>query len=213
MTGSELLTTAEMGRADAACHGAGRAGADADGERRPRRGRRGRRSWSPRAVPRSRSCAGPATMAATASSRHGSWRAGIPGRLCLLGTATALEGRCGHHGAMRLGRSEQEFCTHLADADLIIDALFGAGLSRPLDGAAAEVVAADQRARQAGRRRRCAERARRHHGGQRRPGRAGRHAPSRSSGASPVTCCCPAAHCAARSAVADIGIPASVLRE
>ena len=52
----------------------------------------------------------------------------------------------------------------LDGADLIIDALFGAGLSRPLDGIAAEVVGRHQRIGQAGAGRRRAERARRHHG-------------------------------------------------
>ena len=62
-------------------------------------------------------------------------------------------------------------------AQLIIDALFGAGLARPIAGVAADVIAAINRSDGAGARRRCAEWSRRHdrNGGRsRRRGRAHR---------------------------------------
>ena len=64
-------------------------------------------------------------------------------RLALLGSATALRGDAAAMAA-RWGEAAQPLSpADIAGAgDLIIDALFGAGLSRPLDGVAAEIVAA-----------------------------------------------------------------------
>ena len=86
----------------------------------------------------------------------------------------------------------------IAGADLIVDALFGAGLSRPLEGVAADVVAAINASRQAG-----ASPSTCRAGSTARPGRptgrwCRRRAPSPSSASSPATCCCRVARCAAR---------------
>ena len=63
-------------------------------------------------------------------------------RLGLLGSREALQGDAAAM-ALRWGEPVEPLSpATLADADLIIDALFGAGLSRPLEGTAAEVVAA-----------------------------------------------------------------------
>src|SRR6185295_20251013 len=63
-------------------------------------------------------------------------------RVGLLGRREALRG----DAAVMAGRWEGEIATlsaaTLAGADIIVDAMFGDGLSRALDGAAAEVVAA-----------------------------------------------------------------------
>ena len=94
-----------------------------------------------------------------------------------------------------------------AAADLIIDALFGAGLSRPLDGLAAALVEAVNAARQAGARRRRAERPRRQH---RQPRGAVVQADAHRHLLPPQArspAACRAARCAARSRLADIGIP------
>jgi hydroxyethylthiazole kinase-like uncharacterized protein yjeF len=65
-------------------------------------------------------------------------------RVGLLGERTGLKGDAASMAA-RWGDAVEPLsadCGVLAGADLIIDALFGAGLSRPLDGVAADVVAA-----------------------------------------------------------------------
>src|SRR4051794_19133797 len=63
-------------------------------------------------------------------------------RLGLLGSRDALKGDAATM-AKRWGEPVEPLGTAtLIDADLVIDALFGAGLTRPLTGTAAEVVAA-----------------------------------------------------------------------
>ena len=63
-------------------------------------------------------------------------------RLGLLGAREALQGDAAEM-ARRWGAAIEPLApATLAGADLVIDALFGAGLSRPLEGVAAEVVAA-----------------------------------------------------------------------
>lgn len=58
-------------------------------------------------------------------------------RLALLGNAADLSPAAQHH-ASRWGGSVEQLDTRLLAADLVVDGLFGAGLSRPLDGQAAE---------------------------------------------------------------------------
>jgi NAD(P)H-hydrate epimerase len=62
-------------------------------------------------------------------------------RLGLLGARDALKGDAAAMAA-RWGGAESLSARLFADADVIVDALFGAGLSRPLEGTAAEAVAA-----------------------------------------------------------------------
>ncbi|MDX2201984.1 MAG: NAD(P)H-hydrate dehydratase [Hyphomicrobiaceae bacterium] len=63
-------------------------------------------------------------------------------RLALLGSPAALKGDAAAMHARWQGRTEALAPAFFADADLIVDALFGAGLSRPLEGDAAAAVAA-----------------------------------------------------------------------
>jgi NAD(P)H-hydrate epimerase len=68
-------------------------------------------------------------------------------RLALLGPREALKGDAAEM-AKRWGEPVEPLAPAAIDgADVVVDALFGAGLSRPLDGAAAEVVAAINAAR------------------------------------------------------------------
>ena len=146
-------------------------------------------------------CADPATTAATASSPRATWREpGFDVRVALLGEPRRAQGRCRGDGAAleRTGRAALALGS-IDGAKLIIDALFGAGLARPLDGAAAAVVEALRQGRRAGACRRCAERSRRHHGRSRADRSCRRAAPSPSSAASPAICCCRGARCAAPS--------------
>ena len=68
--------------------------------------------------------------------------AGWPVRLALLGERGRLKGDAAHHAALWTGPVELLAPGVLSGADLVVDALFGAGLARPLDGAAAAVVEA-----------------------------------------------------------------------
>jgi len=64
-------------------------------------------------------------------------------RLGLLGDVAALTGDARHHARFWLGGSVEAVSPALLDgAGLVVDALFGSGLSRPLEGAAAEVLKA-----------------------------------------------------------------------
>jgi ADP-dependent NAD(P)H-hydrate dehydratase / NAD(P)H-hydrate epimerase len=63
-------------------------------------------------------------------------------RLCLLGRRDALKGDAAAMAARWEGKAEPPGAAALDGTDIVVDALFGAGLSRPLDGSAAELVAA-----------------------------------------------------------------------
>lgn len=67
---------------------------------------------------------------------------GWPVRLALLGSQTALTGAAAHHAALWQGPMEPFSLTLLEGAEVVIDALFGAGLSRPLDGVARAMIEA-----------------------------------------------------------------------
>ncbi len=146
----ELLSVAEMARADAAAvaagvpgvelmENAGRAVAEAIRVRHPSGGPAG-----PVLV-----LCGPGNNGGDGfvAARH-LVAAGWPVRLALLGARDRLSGDAAHHAALWEEPAEGtiEALTEdgaealLDDAEVVIDALFGAGLSRPLEGAARRVV-------------------------------------------------------------------------
>ena len=63
-------------------------------------------------------------------------------RVALLGARDGLKGEARHHAERWAGRVERLTSSALEGAELGVDALFGAGLSRPLEGAAAATLAA-----------------------------------------------------------------------
>src|SRR5207247_1064976 len=138
----ELLTAAEMARADAlaAQHGvpglalmenAGRAVADAAAELA------GRAGAAIAVVCGPGNNGGDGFVAARLLRERG-----LGVRLGLLGSRDALKGDAAEM-ATRWGAAVEPLSpATIAGADVVIDALFGAGLSRPLEGMAADVVAA-----------------------------------------------------------------------
>ncbi len=133
-----LLTPAEMALADRAAvsagigeavlmDAAGRAVADAV-----------QRRWSIRPVA---VLCGPGDNGGDgfAAARHLA-AAGWPIRLGLLGAPERLSGAAAHHAARFRGRVEPLSPAILDEAEIAIDAIFGAGLSRPPEGAAAAVI-------------------------------------------------------------------------
>ena len=141
MTG-ELLTVAEMARADEAAIAAGVTGAEL-------------MENAGRAVAEAvlaRHPAGPALVLCGPGNNGGDGfvaarhlaAAGWPVRLALLGSRGRLEGDAAHHAALWDGPVEAltgDSAASLPDAaEVVIDALFGAGLSRPLEGAARRVA-------------------------------------------------------------------------
>lgn len=67
---------------------------------------------------------------------------GWPVRLGLLGKREALRGDAAHHAALWNGSVEPLSADLLDGAELAVDAIFGAGLSRPVDGLPAAVLRA-----------------------------------------------------------------------
>lgn len=96
------------------------------------------RRWSPRAVA---ILCGPGNNGGDGFvvARHLAG-AGWPVRLALLGARDQLKGDAAHHAQQWSGAVEPLTCDVLGGAALVVDALFGSGLTRPLDGAAAEVL-------------------------------------------------------------------------
>ena len=68
--------------------------------------------------------------------------AGWPVRVALLGPRDHLTGAAAHHAKLWPGEVRQLVPDALDGAELVVDALFGAGLSRALDGPAAEILSA-----------------------------------------------------------------------
>lgn len=66
--------------------------------------------------------------------------AGWPVRLGMLGDRAKLTGAAAHHAALWQGKTEPASPALLDGAELILDALFGAGLARPTEGAAATLI-------------------------------------------------------------------------
>ncbi len=65
-----------------------------------------------------------------------------PVRIALLGERDRLHGSAAHHAALWRGPVEPLTPSALDGAELVVDAIFGAGLSRALEGAAAQTLAA-----------------------------------------------------------------------
>ncbi len=88
-------------------------------------------------------CAAPATMAATGLSRPASWPSAA-GRCGSRSSASAPRSRAmpPRRPAAGRGRSSRSARSSLEGAALVVDALFGAGLARPIDGIARAVIAA-----------------------------------------------------------------------
>lgn len=142
MPSNELLTAAEMGRADAlaVAHGvpslslmenAGRAVADAAVALAGQQGSRIAIACGPG------NNGGDGFVAARLLHERGHRV-----RLGLLGQRDALKGDAAAMAALWREPVEPLSPATIADADIVIDAMFGAGLSRPLEGVAADVVAA-----------------------------------------------------------------------
>ncbi len=140
IVGNELLTVAEMARADALAvaagvpaerlmEAAGRAVADATMAR-----------WSPR---RAVVLAGPGNNGGDGfvAARYLA-QAGWSVRIALLGGLSALKGEAALNAQRWTGELVPLSVGAVEGCDLVIDALFGAGLARPLDGIAREVAAA-----------------------------------------------------------------------
>jgi NAD(P)H-hydrate epimerase len=72
---------------------------------------------------------------------------GWPVRLGLLGEAARLTGDAAHHAALWRGTIEPLTPALLDGAALVVDAIFGAGLSRPVDGTARLMIEALARSR------------------------------------------------------------------
>jgi NAD(P)H-hydrate epimerase len=68
--------------------------------------------------------------------------AGWPVRIALLGERASLKGAAAHHAARWTGAVTALSPAEIADAELFIDAIFGAGLTRPVTGAAADTLVA-----------------------------------------------------------------------
>ena len=68
--------------------------------------------------------------------------AGWPVQLGLLGERGKLKGAAAHHAGLWQGKIEPASPALLDGAELVIVALFGAGLARPIDGDAAKIIAA-----------------------------------------------------------------------
>ena len=133
-----LLTPSEMARADAfaVAHGVSESDLMAAAGRAVARAAMSR--WSPR--PTLVLC-GPGNnggdgFVVAEALRAGGW----PVRLALLGETAALKGAAAHHAALWRGAVESMSPAALADAALLVDAIFGAGLARPVSGAAAATL-------------------------------------------------------------------------
>lgn len=99
-----------------------------------------RRQWSPRPT---------LVLAGPGANGGDGWAvarllddAGWPVRLASLGERAALTGDAAHHAGLWRGSVEPARPMALKGAELIVDALFGAGLSRPLAGPALALIEA-----------------------------------------------------------------------
>src|SRR5579883_1041527 len=135
-----LLTPAEMAAADRAAIAGGVSGAALMEAAGSAVAQATMRRWSPRSVA---VLCGPGNNGGDGfvAARHlaaAGWRV----RVGLLGDKAKLAGDAAHHAALWRGAIEPLTPALLDGAALAIDAIFGAGLSRPIDGVAGEVIAA-----------------------------------------------------------------------
>lgn len=65
---------------------------------------------------------------------------GWPVRLGLIGQCEALKGDAAHHASLWQGPVESLSLELLDDCSVVVDALYGAGLTRPVDGIAADLI-------------------------------------------------------------------------
>ena len=138
----ELLTTAEMAEADRLTIAAGVRRHRADGKCRAGGRRRRRVAASPRARA-SPSLQDPATTEAMASSPPACWpNAGIASGCCWSVTATRLKGDAALAAQRWSGPCEPATPAALMPAEVVVDALFGAGLDRPVEGVARAMIEA-----------------------------------------------------------------------
>ncbi len=137
-----LLTVAEMGRADRLAIAGGRSGFQLMQAAGAAVAEAVRRRWSPRPL---LVLAGPGNNGGdgfVAAERL--LAAGWPVRVALLGSREALAGDAALAAAAWTGPVEPLGPEALGDARIVIDALFGAGLARPLSGVAAAALEAAQ---------------------------------------------------------------------
>lgn len=132
--GLEILTVSEMYRADAATIAGGVPGTTLMENAGAAVAAAVRRRWSPRPT---------LVLAGPGANGGDGWvaarllaAAGWPVRVGLLGDRAKLTGDAAHHAALWAGPTAPAAPDAVADADLIVDALFGAGLARALDGQA-----------------------------------------------------------------------------
>ncbi len=135
----ELLTTAEMAEADRLAIEARHPGHPADGGGRPRGGRCGGAACARRGLCGGRpgNNGGDGFVCARILADRG-----YPVRLLLLGDPEKLKGDAAEAFRSWSGAVEPATPAGLAGADLIVDALFGAGLDRPVTGAARAMIEA-----------------------------------------------------------------------
>ncbi len=135
-----LLSVEEMSQADAAAIASGVAGVELMENAGRAVAEAIKARWDARPV---LVCCGPGNNGGDGfvAARHLS-EAGWPVRLALLGERASLKGDAAHHAAKWQGEALPLSAALVRDDDLVIDAVFGAGLSRPLEGAALDVVEA-----------------------------------------------------------------------
>ncbi len=135
-----VLTVAETYAADAAAEAAGAAGAVLMENAGRAVAEAVRARWQPRPVA---VLCGPGNNGGDGfvAARHLA-EAGWPVRLALLGERAALKGDAAHHAKAWTGETLALAPAVLEEGALVIDALFGAGLARPLEGPARETILA-----------------------------------------------------------------------
>ncbi|ARP81566.1 bifunctional ADP-dependent NAD(P)H-hydrate dehydratase/NAD(P)H-hydrate epimerase [Bordetella genomosp. 8] len=137
-----LLTPQEMAAADQAAMLAGHAGTTLMENAGAAVARAVRARWAPRPVA---VLCGPGNNGGDGfvAARYLA-AAGWPVTVALLGTVQALKGDAAHHAALWPGDVLPLSPSVLEGAALVIDAIFGAGLARPVDGLAAATLQAAQ---------------------------------------------------------------------